>query len=571
MCEFVLKTKLFYFVFFRELRRVKIVWIVLSVLITKYSIADQSCSIGSLENLTENLQKCNNPTEVKFLVFTVKKMGSIPQKLINSTLSVKFIDMSNTSLDFVNRSLNVCQWPYLASIDLNENNITELGDGILNDCHQLTSLNLAKSNIGLIYENAFQGLSQLKKLDLSNNQISALSDLTFKPLPLLRSLLLNNNQIASIATDNFAYNTKLVTLDLSYNTISTIQNSSFSKLSELTLLNIQCNPPLKVLNLRKMDKLREVNAFNASLTELFIPKSVETLNADDNKITLLTIEQNSTLNVLSLKNNFLRNLNDLTPAKNLSELDISNNNITDIDFAPLMASNIQKITLLENPIHSFNVTILTSLPNIRLIEVSTSFLDDSILKGLLLQTQRKKIQLMDPNRESESHRIVTLPPVTPVMEKTNTTMQNKTTADMEITTVKSTTIASTTINPMASNASSNSEKNSNATNISTIEELIKRIQKLESISDNSSTHKELNVAQSEIEKDVSNLWFMVICLMISFFIFMVIQITIFVKANYHHWPNPMSTVFSGTPNGRLSNQRRNPFHDSMDPIIEEVL
>lgn len=534
-----------------------------TLMIQQCFVNGQNCYIDNFNNSTEYFKNCENPANVKSLVLNVTKLEIIPNDLINLTLSIESIDVSDTSLQFVNHTLNLCQWPKLKSVDAEDNNITELQSNILSDCHQLSILNLARNNISLIYDQAFTGLSLLKELDLSNNQLKSISAETFKPLGILYTLRLNNNQIRTINLDNFAKNIKLQVLDLSFNAIIDIEDHAFQNLKDLSTLSIQCNPSLKTLNLNGMDKLNTLNANNASLSELDIPKSIVNVNADNNRIMYVSIETNSTLRNLSLKNNSFQNLSNLSMALHLQELDISNNNITDIDFAPLMGTNVDKITILENPIQTFNVSTLVMLPKIKMIEISTSRLEKKILLDLLMQTKAKGIRLEDPNRSSELIEVVTLPPVTPVDKTTIST-----------TTLRPAIVSTTTASPTTPTtpATTSSKSNSNSTDVE-IKKLLKRIQKLESSLANpinkNSTPKVSTMEHDEIEHSLSNLRVTVNCMMLAIFVFAAFKLVIFFRANQWSIPS-ISRIFSRTPNVRV-NGRRNPFHDSMDPIIEEVL
>lgn len=527
-------------------------------MIQQCSVNGQNCYIDNFNNSKEYLSNCNDAANVKSLVLNVTKLENIPYDVINRTQSVESIDVSNTSLQYINHTLNLCQWTELKCIEADDNNITELHANVLNECHKLTMLSLSRNNISLIYDQAFTGLNLLEELDLSNNQLKSISAETFEPLTSLRTLRLNNNMIQTINIDDFGKNVNLRVLDLSYNEITEIVAHAFEKLKMLSTLNIQCNPNLTFIDLNGMDKLYTLNAYNASLSHLDIPKNIKTVDADNNKIMYVSIEANSTLQNLSLKNNSLQSLGNLSVAQQLHELDISSNNISDIDFALLMKTNVEKIVVLENPIHSFNVSLLIMLPKLRMIEISTSRIDNETLIDLMKQTKSKGIVLEDPNRASETIEIITLPPVTsvPINAKTN-----------DATTVRPTSASTTTKSPSTTPPPSKSNSSDKK-----IEELLNRIQNLESSLANqtkgNSMQKDSTNDHTDIERSLSNLRFLVNCMIVAVLLFVSFKVVIFLRAN--QWSIPISRLFSRTPHVRV-NGRRNPFNDSMDPIIEEVL
>lgn len=536
-----------------------------TIMIEQCSVKGQNCYIDNFNNSKECLNNCSNPANVKSLVLNVTKLENIPYDVINRTQSVESIDISNTSLQYINHTLNTCQWPKLNCIDADDNNITELQANVLNECHQLNILSLANNSISLIYDQAFTGLNLLTELDLSNNQLTSISAETFKPLVSLHTLRLSNNMIQTINLDDFAQNVKLVVLDLSYNAISEIADRAFEHLKELSTLSIQCNPNLTSIDLHGMDKLYTLTANNASLTHLDIPQNVKTVNADNNNIMYISIEPNSTLQNLSLKNNSFQNLSNLSLALQLHELDISSNNISGIDFALLMKTNVKHIVALENPIHSIDMSSLRTLPTLHSIEISTSRIDHGNLVELVLYCLSKGIVLSDPNRASETVEVITSPPVTPVPQI------NATTTVRPISTTTSTSTNKTTVSPSTTPPPPPAKSYSKFTD-KEIEELMKRIQNLESSLANqtniSSMQKDSTNAHADIERSLSNLKSLVNCMIFAILVFVTIKVVVYLRAN--QWSIPISRLFSRTPHARVNGQR-NPFSDSMDPIIEERL
>lgn len=511
-----------------------------AIMIQRHSVNGQNCYIDNFNNSNEYLNNCDSPANVKTLVLNVTNLKNIPHDVIDRVQSVESIDVSNTSLQEINQGLGLCQWNNLKCINADDNNITTLHADILDDCHQLNALSLARNKIRQIYEQAFMGLSSLTELDLSSNQLTSLSAGTFETLINLRTLRLNNNMIRSINLDHFAKTAKLQVLDLSFNAIEEIEPHAFEQLKELTTLSIQCNPSLKSLDLNGMDKLYTLDAYNASLSHLNIPMNVKAVNADNNKITYVTIEPNSRLQDLSLKNNSFQNLNNLTSALQLKELDISSNNITDIDFAVLMKTNLEQITALENPIHSLNVTSLITLPKLKVIEISTSRLDNNTLIDLMVQTKSKGIWLVDPSRASETLQVVTLPPVTPVAA-------NSIAGDSTTTASSST----TTTPPPPFKPSSNSTDQQ-------LQDLMNRIRNLESTLANQRKNVSTN-GNADIKQSLSNLRFLVNCMVFVVLAFVTFKVVIFLRTN--HWS--ISHIFSRTLNVPV-NGGRTLFNDTVD-------
>lgn len=515
--------------------------VVLSTLLIKSTVVALECEVRDFRNYNDSTRDCN---DVKSLTFKITTWERIPQDLINRTQSIHSIDVSSQGLKSLDNK-DFCSWPNLKSINADMNNVTSLISRMFTGCRQLTTLSLSRNNISEIYDDAFHGLSLLSHLDISLNQIHALSDNIFHPLISLKTLSLNNNLIGAIDTDTFARNLNIESLDLSFNMIEVIEKASFWKLKKLATLDISSNPELNSVDLTEMERLYDVILKNDSITSLYIPKYVIKVNADSNKLTQLIIEPNGLLKELSVRHNFIQNIQSVQSANLLTFLDISDNNITDIDFSHLMSTQILQLVILDNPINSFNVEALTSLEHIHSIEISFNSLDNKTLNELDTETRRRKIALRDPNQNREQGNVIkpsiNIPSVLPIPAM-----------DFDSKTISPTsTEKSTTPNP-----ASNDKKDG------VIRELIKRIRNLESTqSDTSGVH-------TQMLENVSNLRVMIVCTIVAFSLFVSIQIAIFVSANYKGWHIP--NVFSNS-NGILTNHRRRTANGSFDPMMEEVL
>lgn len=509
------------------------------------------CLVQDFQHYTDTIQGCNDE---KILTFNVTTWTKPSKQLIDRTSFIRTINVSNQSLQAINNQ-GLCDWPHVTFINAEGNNISSLPAHAFAGCNLLSTLSMKKNNIAEMYDNAFHGLTLLTNLDLSNNQITILSDDVFKPLTSLKILRLSNNKIEVINSDTFEYNTKLEILDLSYNEIGVIGHGSFWKLKKLATLDVSNNPELKALDLTEMDRLQDVNVDSASITQLFVPKFVEKIFANNNKITQLTIEPNGILEELYLRNNSFRDIHQLAQAIQLNTLDISYNNITDIDFAYLMGTQIQQIIVLENPITTFNVQTLTGLPKIRSIEITTSNLDNQTLNDLVNETKRFNIVLRDPNREQERKTSITMPPVTPVLIN-------------EATVTQSITSVGTVTKPVPIPKSTNSKDE-------VMNDLLKRIKNLESTIETQMKTKPNQSTtpddHAEMAQSVANLRVLVICAIVAFCVLVSFQLAVFVTANYKRWTIPMPNAFSTRRNGLSNDRRTRILHDSMDPIMEEVL
>lgn len=369
--------------------------IVLSLLVTQHSIVASysGCSVYSFQNYTKS---CDSATMIKFYI---EKWDRIPKDFVDKTQQVHVIDVMEQNISALENK-GFCDWHSLSTIFADMNNISTLPSRMLSPCHSLKELTITRNNITEIYDDAFHGLSVLVVLDLSINQISSLSANVFKPLKSLTTLRMNNNYIVAIDKNHFVFNEKLKHLEIGYNSLTVIDKGSFWKLKKLLLLKLCGNPALNDVDLSGMDRLQTVYIHNASLTTLNIPANVVKVFASYNQISTVNIEPNGNLEELFLDQNLFRNFEGLSRANKLNVLYISDNNITDMNFAHLMGTQIHRLSLAKNPIKSFNVTdLLTSLPELRMIKISFQTLDKRTLLDLNNQTHSKHIQLSNSDQD----------------------------------------------------------------------------------------------------------------------------------------------------------------------------
>lgn len=340
--------------------------------------AGLECVIRDLKNYVDSIRSCNS---VKTLTFNVTNWSLIQPDLVNKTNSINSIDVSNQSLQDIDDK-GFCAWPKLTTIYADLNIITSLHSNLLNSCSSLEILTLSKNNISTIDDNAFQNLISLEILDLSNNQIDKLNANIFRPLTFLKELLLNENLLQVIESNTFSSTSSLATLNLSKNFLQFIDENLFRNLKKLIKLDISSNLKLTSVNLDGMDRLDYVNLDNALFTQLNIPSKVVKISANFNNISSISIDPNSLIEQLILRHNFLWNVDNLSSATQLTVLDISYNNFSEIDFSVLQSTKIQKIGIIGNQIQKFDVNKLISLPFIKTIEITKDTLNNKTLADL---------------------------------------------------------------------------------------------------------------------------------------------------------------------------------------------
>lgn len=224
-----------------------------------------------------------------------------------------------------------------------------------------------------IKHNTFENLLELNVLDLSLNQITALPRNVFKPLVYLVNLQLQGNQIQIIQSDLFRHNKYLFQLNLSNNNLKIIHSDLFCHNKYLDYSNLS-NNSLKIIqpksfrnnlhlydlyvndnhNLSSIDLYPEnrktisrLELSNCGFIQLYIPKHVERIHAQFNKINSITAH----------------------PESVLSYLTIDHNNLTDLTHLPVL-NNLNHLDMLENPIELFNFSNLSHFENLTWLSIN---------------------------------------------------------------------------------------------------------------------------------------------------------------------------------------------------------
>lgn len=104
----------------------------------------------------------------------------------------------------------------LELLDLSQNELTEIPDGVFGMLSKLKNLDLSSNHITHIQKDSFSGLVQLERLYLHANRIQSIHLEAFEGLEMLLELKLQGNQLSSLPS---LYFPRLLLLDLSYNNI----------------------------------------------------------------------------------------------------------------------------------------------------------------------------------------------------------------------------------------------------------------------------------------------------------------------------------------------------------------
>ncbi|CAN1168378.1 Receptor-like protein 6 [Linum perenne] len=198
-------------------------------------------------------------------------IGTFPKKIAQSLTLLEYLDLSNnqlqgpiprsifelSSLDTLSLSNNrfigiiptsICNASFLQVVDFSNNNLNDtIPSCLLKDLKKLSVLDLRGNMLTGKIPDTFQTSSALQTLDLSNNQLQGPIPRSIFELPSLRVLFLSSNRFRGSVQLSWIHTLQNLTwLDLSYNNLTVdanINNSSpLSTFPQLEYLYIRsCN------------------------------------------------------------------------------------------------------------------------------------------------------------------------------------------------------------------------------------------------------------------------------------------------------------------------------------------
>ncbi|NXS57001.1 NEPN protein, partial [Brachypteracias leptosomus] len=228
----------------------------------------------------------------------------------------------------------------------------------------LEELVLSCSGTESIENNTFKALSTLKSLELYKNQLKQIP--TFLPSG-LEILKLADNSISTLHASDFHGLMKLRVLDIRNNLIATLPPGAFSSLCNLQSLILDGNnmesvsAPLKLPRLKYLSMVD--NKLNSFPTNFFVSfQNLQFLSLSGNFLTKVPLDLPKSLLSLKLEKNQLKTvrLRDMKHLENLSELFLSENQLTSIDGVQLLP-NLTTLELSKNQLHTIPLRLPSRL------------------------------------------------------------------------------------------------------------------------------------------------------------------------------------------------------------------
>ncbi len=216
------------------------------------------------------------------------------------------------------------------------------------------TLYVFQNNINTLQKQDFVELGELGMLDLSQNALSEIIDGVFSPLSSLHNLDLSSNHITHISKDSFTGLVNLERLYLYSNHIQNIHPAAFVGLENLLELKLQGNK-ISVLPALQLPKLLHLDLSYNSIP-LIGPEDLQTPNIESLKI--------AGLRLTSLNEELLSSL------VNLHVLDVSQNLLVEIQPTLKALGGLRNLNLTGNPLGSIKREDFRNLVNLLELDLS---------------------------------------------------------------------------------------------------------------------------------------------------------------------------------------------------------
>ncbi|XP_055316823.1 protein artichoke [Sitodiplosis mosellana] len=277
--------------------------------------------------------------------------------------------------------------PMLKFLDLSYNKLETVPFGSLRGHGSLEQLCLDHNYISRIERDAFMAMPGLRELRLKNNSLTENTPLPFWNLPGLKGLDLSENNISVLNDTLLIGLPSLRRLDLSNNKLSEIDPASFTNNAYLETINISMNSLVELhpATLRFLNRLFEIDASYNELKEFIpgLPRIVERVNVEGNKITMLPSTSTKLLDLPNLRMlnmgvNLLNKIpkNAFSTLYQLRSLSLAQNRLRTIDeqsFAGL--ARLETLNLQENGLVAMHERGFSPLKDMRELNVQGNRLE----------------------------------------------------------------------------------------------------------------------------------------------------------------------------------------------------
>lgn len=335
--------------------------------------------------------------------------------------SIRYVNLSKNKLSsfkgeyFITKRSNGTP---LEEIDMSNNQISYLFPSTFKVHPNIKIIKVSNNKFNFFPSELIAGLAKLQEVDLSKNSLKTLEEFDFAGLPQLRKLNLANNQIDTISETTFHNSTQLQNIKLANNNLERIGERTFQGLNRLQYLDLENNnltelpdlifdrTRLKVLENINLAKNRFTIAPLKSLQKQYF--FLSSVDLSSNQLTELQTDDSILVNIKKLDLSFnhlseatIKNI--LSEPKTVRELNLAGTGITTL--SPLETPFLQKLNLSYNRINEVDEHMFDRSTLIEELDLSHNELQ-SMTSLRAVWPKLNQVQLVDVSSNPISNLVV---------------------------------------------------------------------------------------------------------------------------------------------------------------------
>ncbi|XP_063540396.1 toll-like receptor 7 [Cydia strobilella] len=367
------------------------------------------------------------------LSITNGKMNSVPSAIYNAHKATT-IDLSSNTIESLKleaftkisslKLLNLCcnhiadleigerspgaRFSAVQTIDLSYNAISSIPNNYFRQFPDLLHLDLSHNYIKSFDILTFEGITQLQKLYVSDNEITKLG-VVFARFEFMKELVLDHNYLTSIEESNFDKMSKLEKLNISSNSLFSIGDTSFDhlvELKEMDLSNNTINIITKTIfqhntNLQSLDissnriskiepgafegkRIEDFKVHNNPIAGSLIKNTFQGICVDKLDLSCANVTElgpklfEGQFQSLNFSRNSISKIHKTTFYKLelLTELDLSYNQLQDIEFDTSNLNNLSYFYINNNKIKKITNDTFKSLTSLKVVDLSNNAIEN---------------------------------------------------------------------------------------------------------------------------------------------------------------------------------------------------
>lgn len=315
-------------------------------------------------------------TKVRVIKFYSSHMLFIPAGLLRLFNDVRDMDISHSNVVDISRS-SFEGAKHLVYLTMSHNEVVELRASIFVEALSLFMLDLSYNRIHTVDRFAFVNAQSMSRLNLGHNQIGELHISTFRDMKFLDQISLNDNRLTVIDPGLFAGNVHLQKIVLDNNRLLELDMTVFTKCSHLELIQVSGNLLTSINATVLPPKFKTLAVNNNSLTELYLNNNMEVLEASNNRIRSLVVDQPLAMRQLLLANNSLPDVANITAMEKLEVLDLSQNRIGRLGIHTLARlKSLSLLNLAQTGLRDLNYGSFSGQRDLKVLDLSYNGLNE---------------------------------------------------------------------------------------------------------------------------------------------------------------------------------------------------